>query len=53
VTWVKWKLVLVYLKTVLISAQDRCRFVPDVPWAWKMFWAHLMEFLGDVGEVEV
>jgi hypothetical protein len=24
VTWVKWKLVSVYLEIVLISAQDRC-----------------------------
>jgi hypothetical protein len=24
VTWVKWKLVLVYLEIVLISVQDRC-----------------------------
>jgi hypothetical protein len=25
--------------------------VPNVPWAWKSFWTHLME-LGDVGHVE-
>ena len=24
VTWIKWKLVSVYLEIVLISAQDRC-----------------------------
>jgi hypothetical protein len=27
------KLVLVHLEIVLISAQDRCRFVLNVPWA--------------------
>jgi hypothetical protein len=26
--------------------------VPNVPWAWKSFWTHLMELLGDVGHVE-
>jgi hypothetical protein len=52
VTWVKWKLVLVRLKIVLISAQDRCRFAPVVPWALKSFWAHLMELLGDVGQMQ-
>jgi hypothetical protein len=52
VTWVKWKLVSVPLKIVLISAQDRCRFAPDVPRAWKSFWSHPMELLGDVGQME-
>jgi hypothetical protein len=26
--------------------------VPNVPWALKSFWAHLMELLGDMGQVE-
>jgi hypothetical protein len=52
VTWVKWKLVSVRLKTVLVSTKERCRFAPDVPWVRKLFWVHLMELLGDVGEVE-
>jgi hypothetical protein len=26
--------------------------VPNVPWAQKSFWTHLMELLGDVGHVE-
>jgi hypothetical protein len=28
------------------------RFVSNVPWAWESFWVHLMELLGDVGQVE-
>jgi hypothetical protein len=40
------------LKTVLVSAKDRCRFASDVPWVRKSFWVHLMELLGDVGRVE-
>jgi hypothetical protein len=52
VTCVKWKLILVCLKTVLISVQDRCRFALDVPWARKYFWSHMMALLGDVGQME-
>jgi hypothetical protein len=26
--------------------------VPNVPQAWKSFWAHLMELLDDMGQVE-
>jgi hypothetical protein len=26
--------------------------VPNVPWAWKSFQAHLMGLLGDIGQVE-
>jgi hypothetical protein len=29
------------------------RFASNVPWAWKSFWAHHMELLGNVGEKEV
>jgi hypothetical protein len=28
------------------------QFVPNVPRALKYFWAHLMELLGDFGQVE-
>jgi hypothetical protein len=28
------------------------RFKPNVPLAWKSFWMHMMELLGDVGHVE-
>jgi hypothetical protein len=27
-------------------------FVPTLPRAWKSFWAHPMELLGDIGEIE-
>jgi hypothetical protein len=27
------------------------RFAPNVPYAWKSFWTHLLE-LGDVGPIE-
>jgi hypothetical protein len=27
-------------------------FVPNVPKAWKSFWTHMMELLGEVGHVE-
>ena len=49
---VKWKLVLVLLKIVLISVKDWCRVCTIVLYAQKSFWAHQMELLGDVGEVE-
>jgi hypothetical protein len=51
-TWVKWKLVLERLGILLISAQDRCQFAPNVPPPWKPFWAHPLVDLGDVGQVE-
>jgi hypothetical protein len=28
------------------------RFKPNVPQAWKSFWTHMTELLGDVGHVE-
>jgi hypothetical protein len=52
VTWVKWRLVSVHLETVLISTQDTCMVCTDVPYACKLFWAHPIELLGDVGQVE-
>ena len=35
------------LETVLVSAQDRCRFVPNIPYAQKLFWMHPMVLLGE------
>jgi hypothetical protein len=51
-TCVKWKLVLVRLEIVLVSAQDRCMVCTECTTTWKSFWAHLIELLGDVGQVE-
>jgi hypothetical protein len=31
VTWVMWNLILVHLQTMLVSAQDSARFVPNEP----------------------
>jgi hypothetical protein len=31
VKWVMWNLVLVDLEVVLVSVQDRCRFVLNIP----------------------
>jgi hypothetical protein len=39
-------------ETVLISAQDMCRVCADVPYAWKSFWAHLIELLSNMGQVQ-
>jgi hypothetical protein len=50
---VKWKLVLVRLEIMLISAQDKCTVCVDVPYACKLLWAHPIELLGDVGQVEL
>ena len=47
-----WNLVLVHLETVLVSAQDRCRFVPNIPYAQKLFWMHPMVLLANVVQVE-
>jgi hypothetical protein len=27
-------------------------FAPNVPCAWKYFWPHPMELLGDIGQIE-
>ena len=47
-----WNLISVHLEAVLVSVQDSAWFVPNVPQAWKSFWMHTMELLGDVGHVE-
>jgi hypothetical protein len=49
--WVKW-LTLVYFEMVLISASVGAWFAPNVPWEQKSFWPHLMDLLGDVGQME-
>ena len=45
--WVKWKLVLVYLEIVSVSAQDRCTVCAEC--AIGLFLAHPMKLLGAVG----
>jgi hypothetical protein len=52
VTWVKWKLVSVSIEVVLILIQDRCTDCAECVTAQKSFWAHPMELLGDVGQLE-
>jgi hypothetical protein len=52
VTWVKWKLILVRLEIVLISAQDRCMICVECTTDMEIFRAHPMELLGDMGQVE-
>jgi hypothetical protein len=52
VTWVKWKLVLVHLEIVLITAQHRCIVWDECAKAPKSFWIHQMELLGDIGQIE-
>jgi hypothetical protein len=47
-----WNFISVHLETLLVSVQDSCTFVPNVPQAQKMFWTHPIERLGDVGHVE-
>jgi hypothetical protein len=27
-------------------------FAPNLLWAWKLFWAYLMELLGNMGQME-
>jgi hypothetical protein len=52
VTWVMWNLVSVHLEVVLLVCKMGSRFKPNVPQAWKSFWTHMTELLGDVGHVE-
>jgi hypothetical protein len=51
VTWVKWKLILVHLEIVLISAQDKCMVCAECT-IWQTFLVDQRELLGDVGEME-
>ena len=48
----KWKLDLVDLEIVLILTQDRCMVYAEPTIAWKSFWTHPTELLGDMGHVE-
>jgi hypothetical protein len=52
VTRLKWKLISVCLQIVLILIKDRYIVTQNVPKAWKLFWMHPMELLGDVALVE-
>ena len=33
VTWVMWNVISICLEMVLVSVQDRCMVLPNVPWA--------------------
>jgi hypothetical protein len=52
VTWVKWKLVSIRLETMLISTQGWCMVCVECAIGRKSLWAHLMELLGNVGQME-
>ena len=52
VTWVMWNLILIYLETVLVSLQDRCKVCSKHTKAPKSFWTHQMVLLGDEAHVE-
>jgi hypothetical protein len=41
-----------YRRFILDFSKIAKRFAPKVPWARQSFWAHLTEFLGDMGEME-
>ena len=45
----KWKLISVHLKIVLILTKDRSTVCVEHTTARKSFWMHPMEFIGDVG----
>ena len=51
-TWVKWKLVLIYLEIVLITTQDRCTVCAERTIGSKIVLDARMELLGDTGHVE-
>jgi hypothetical protein len=36
----------------VVLVQDRSRFEPNEPQAWKSLWMHTMKLQGDVGHVE-
>jgi hypothetical protein len=48
----KWKLVFVRLKIVLILTQDVCAVCAERTIGLKIFWMHLMELLDNVGHVK-
>jgi hypothetical protein len=43
---------LVHLEIVLVSVQDRCRIVLNIPLAQKLFWTLLIVLLGDEAQVD-
>ena len=47
-----WNIVSIYLEIVLVLVQDRCTVCAKCQ-AWKLFWMHSTELLGDVGHVEL
>jgi hypothetical protein len=47
-----WNLILVHLDIVLLSVQDRCRFVLNIPYAQKSFLTHPIVLLGDEAQVD-
>jgi hypothetical protein len=48
-----WNLVSVCLEIVLVLVQDRCTVdTKHTTGLEKLFWTHMMELLGDVGQVE-
>jgi hypothetical protein len=51
-TWVKCKLILVHLGTVLISMQDGCTVCTKHTIGLKIIWTHPMVPLQDVDQVE-
>jgi hypothetical protein len=50
--YVKWKLVLVRLQIVLVSAQDRCTICAERTIGSEIILTHPMVLLGDMGQVE-
>ena len=50
--YVKWKLVSVCFVILLVQARIGVQFAPNVPRAWKPFWAHPMVLLANVGQEE-
>ena len=50
--WLKWKVVLVRLETVLILTQDNYTVCGERAIGSEIVWTHPMELLGDMGHVE-
>jgi hypothetical protein len=46
-----WNLASVHLEMVLVSVYG-ARFVPNIPFAQKLFWTYPMVLLGDEAQVE-
>jgi hypothetical protein len=50
--YVKWKLVLVHLDIVLLSAQDSFTVFAEYTMGLKSFWTHPMVHQGDMGQAK-